>query len=84
MPHFRPWPRTSVTLDPPAVRRLAAEVMRPEHFYVGPSLSLEWDHVAAEETAWDMFRGRLLDPAHTRERRVFEAWNVYQTGPQGR
>ena len=58
--------------------------MRPDHFYVGPGLSLEWEHVAAEEISWEVFRGRLLDPAHTRERRVFEAWNVYQMGPDGR
>ena len=58
--------------------------MRPNHFYVGPDLALEWRHVPAEEISWEIFRGRLLDPAHTRQRRVFEAWNVYQTGPDGR
>jgi len=85
MPCFRPaGSKTAVPLDAEAVRRLAAEVMRPEHFYVGPGLTLEWEHVAAEEVSWEIFRGRLLDPAHTRERRVFKAWNVYQTGPDGR
>jgi hypothetical protein len=61
-----------------------AELLRPAHFYVGPDLRLEWRHVAAEEVAWEIFRGRLLDPAHTRERRTFEAWNVYQIGSDGR
>ncbi len=85
MPRFRPaGSKTAVPLDAEAVRRLAAETMRPSHFYVGPELTLEWEHVAAEETSWEIFRGRLLDPAHTRERRGFEAWNVYQTGPDGR
>ncbi len=85
MPRFRPaGSKTAVPLDAQAVRRLAAEVMRPEHFYVGTGLTLEWEHVVAEEISWEIFRGRLLDPAHTRERRVFEAWNVYQTGPDGR
>jgi hypothetical protein len=58
--------------------RIAADVMRPEHFYIGVNLALEWDHVEKEETSWEVFQGRLLDPAHTRERRVFETWNVYQ------
>lgn len=85
MPRFRPaGSKTAVPLDAEVVRRLAAEAMRPEHFYVGAGLTLEWEHVAAEETSWEIFRGRLLDPAHTRERRIFEVWNVYQAGPEGR
>ncbi len=31
-----------------------------------------------EEISWEIFRGRLLDPAHTRETRSFVAWNVFQ------
>jgi hypothetical protein len=38
---------------------------------------LEWEHRSAEEVSWEVFRGRLLDPAHTRQRRTFESWNVY-------
>ncbi|HVS35764.1 MAG TPA: hypothetical protein VMS17_09285, partial [Gemmataceae bacterium] len=64
MPRFRP-------SSPSAP---LAEVIQPAHFYVGPDLVLQWDHVAAEEISWEIFRGRLLDPAHTRERRTFEAW----------
>ncbi len=74
MPPFRP----------PGPPLPFAEVMRPAHFYVGPGLTLEWEYVAAEEISWEIFRGRLLDPAHTRERRTFEAWNVYQIDPDGR
>ncbi len=85
MPRFRPaGSKTVAPLDTEAVRRMGAEAMRPSNFYIGEGLYLEWEHVAAEETSWEIFRGRLLDPAHTRERRVFEAWNVYQTGPDGR
>jgi hypothetical protein len=47
-------------------------------------LQLEWKHLPAEETSWEVFRGHLLDPAHTRQRRTFESWNVYQTSPEGR
>jgi hypothetical protein len=83
MPRFRPR-GPSPDLDAPAIPRLAGEVMRPAHFYVGPGLALEWEHVPAEHIAWETFRGRLLDPAHTRQRRTFEAWSVYQTGPDGR
>ena len=64
--------------------RIAADVMRPEHFYVGANLALEWDNAEKEETSWEVFQGRLLDSAHTRERRVFETWNVYQIEPGGR
>ncbi len=66
------------------IPRLAAEATRPAHFYVGPDLTLEWEHVAEEAISWEVFRSRLLDPAHTRQRRTFEAWNVYQSGPDGR
>jgi hypothetical protein len=64
--------------------RIAAGVMRSEHFYLGANLALEWDHTEKEETSWEVFQGRLLDPAHTRERRVFESWNVYQRETDGR
>jgi hypothetical protein len=57
-------------------------MIRPEHFFVGPDLALEWEHVAAEELVWEVFQGRLLDPAHTRQKCTFEAWNVYRAaGP---
>jgi hypothetical protein len=51
--------------------------MSPGHFFVGPATTLEWEHRSAEEVSWEVFRGRLLDPAHTRQRRTFESWNLY-------
>ncbi len=83
MLRFRP-PGPSEPLNLETALRLAAEVLQPEHFYVGTGLMLEWDHAAKEETSWEIFQGRLLDPAHTRERRVFETWNVYQIEVGGR
>jgi hypothetical protein len=81
MPRFRPrtTPLAAATgpLSLGAVRGLIADAVRPGHFFVGPATRLEWDHVAADEVSWEVFRGRLLDPAHTRQRRTFEAWNVY-------
>jgi hypothetical protein len=73
-----------VPISTEQLHRIIAEAVRPCHFFVGPATRLEWDHVAAEEISWEVFRGRLLDPAHTRERRTFEAWNVYLVGEEGR
>src|SRR4051794_33448559 len=88
MPRFRPdlrsAPTGSAPLSTDAVRHLLAEVFRPAHFFRSPGLSLGWEHAAAEESVWEVFRGRLLDQAHSRQRRVFEAWNLYQKGPEGR
>src|SRR5262245_37122614 len=81
MPRFRS--RVDATLrstdptSPGLLHGLIGDVFQPAHFFLGPALSLEWDHLAAEELSWEVFRGRLLDPAHTRQRRTFEAWNVY-------
>jgi hypothetical protein len=66
------------------VSQIAADVLRPEHFYAGTQLTLEWEYAEKEEASWEVFKGRLLDPAHTRERRVFETWNVYQMEVGGR
>jgi hypothetical protein len=67
-----------------AARRLAAEVLRPAHFFLGPGVELAWEHGAAKVGPWEVFQGRLLDPAHTRQRRTFEVWNVYRHSPEGR
>ncbi len=69
---------------PDDVRRIMGHALSPGHFFVRPPLRLEWEHVAAEEVSWELFRGRLLDSAHTRQRRTFESWNVYLLGAEGR
>jgi hypothetical protein len=73
MPRFRP----RITSLADAARGLIADAVRPEHFFVGPVTHLEWDYAGCEKVVWEVFRGRLLDPAHTRQRRTFEAWNIY-------
>src|SRR5665213_732323 len=83
MARFRP-PGPSEPLTLETVLQLAVQVLQPEHFYVGAELALEWDYAKTEETSWEVFQGRLLDQAHTRERRVFETWNVYQMEAGGR
>jgi hypothetical protein len=46
------------------------------HFFVAPGFELEFEH-KCEEIPWEIFRGRLLEPAHTRIRQEFESWNAY-------
>ncbi len=59
------------------IRRLAEYVLAPHHFYLASGLSLEGEHVLARGQRWELFRGRLLDPAHTRQEQTFEEWNVF-------
>ncbi len=65
------------------VQAVVAETFRPAHFFLSSQLDLEWEHVEAEELVWEIFRGQLLDPAHTRQRRTFESWKVYAQTPEG-
>jgi hypothetical protein len=64
-------------LTPDALRALIADAVRPAHFFTGPKTTLQWEHLPTEETPWEVFQGRLLDRAHTRRTRTFEAWNVH-------
>jgi len=52
-------------------------VLAHGHFYVAHGLELTCACVDAEELSWEIFRGRLLDPAHTREQKLFRSWNVH-------
>jgi hypothetical protein len=63
---------------------VAGRLLAPAHLYATPGLALVWERAVYEEVSWEVFHGRLLDPAHTRLRRRFTAWNVYRTGPEGR
>ena len=59
------------------VRALVRETCRPRCFFAGNELALSWDEVAKETVSWELYRGRLLDPAHTRQERTFNAWNIW-------
>jgi hypothetical protein len=85
MPRFRTRPAGADTtpLTPDAVRRTAEEVFGPAHFFLAPELAVQWEHAEREEQAWEVFQGRLLDPAHTRQKRTFEAWNLDKIGEGG-
>jgi hypothetical protein len=58
-------------------------MIAPAHFFTGNEVHLGWTHAVPEVVSWEVFRGRLLDPAHTRERADFTVWNVHLCGPEG-
>src|SRR5712692_8960674 len=66
------------------IRAVAADAVAPRHFFVGNGLELEWEHAPAENIPWEIYKGRLLDASQTRERRTFEAWNIYGIDETGR
>jgi hypothetical protein len=77
-------PPAPLPLSAASVRRLAEAVLAPGHFFTGPGVRLEWEHHEAQETLWEVFRGRLVDRAHTRQVRTFETWDVYLIDETGR
>ena len=69
-------PGLSLTLD--QARQAILEAISPGRFFVRGSTTAEWEHGIAEEIYWEVFQTHLLDGSQTRQRRTFEAWNVYQ------
>jgi hypothetical protein len=67
-------------VTPESVAELCPRLLAPVHFFAGKGIDLRWEH-AGEEISWEIFHGRLLDPAHTRERAVFTSWNVFLAKP---
>lgn len=80
MPSFRK--RKTENRKPTDLAALIGEMSRPAHFFLGPELELEWEHASEQEMVWEIFQGRLLDPAHTRQHRSFAAWKIYAASPQ--
>lgn len=77
MPRFRP--RLSADPAPAAdPRQLFDDVFRPCHFYVGPELDVIWHDRVELTLPWEIYQGRLLDAAQTRQQRSFLAWTVTQ------
>jgi hypothetical protein len=66
------------------VRALVSDVLRPGHFFVRTDLHLVWRPHALEQISWEIFRGRLLDPAHTGKTREFTSWSIYQADERTR
>src|SRR5262245_14092982 len=82
---FRPsLPSSSLPLSAGSVSQLAESVVAAGHFFTGPGVRLEWTPEAKQETPWEVFRGRLVDRAHTRQKQTFEAWDIYLVDETGR
>src|SRR5262249_31447488 len=69
--HFAP------ALKNDTVREVISGVMSPGHFFSAQPFALEWEMAVPESGPWEVYQGRLLDRAHTRQVRTFESWNVY-------
>ena len=67
MPGFRPATNcTDADKRAPsgaALSLLLDEVFGQAHFFIAPTLRVMFTRVE-EEIAWEVFQGRLLDPAH--------------------
>src|ERR1051325_847596 len=61
-----------------AVGQLIDDTLKPGNFFVAPELRLTGMAGRAETIPWEIFRGRLLDPAHTRLTRSFLSWHILQ------
>src|SRR5713226_8764402 len=58
------------------IRRVVDLAFAPNNFFVASGIELAFEH-RNEEISWELFRSRLLDAAHTRVHKSFEAWNSY-------
>ncbi len=65
------------------MNEIISAALRRENFWIRPDLILTWHPPAREEIPWEVFRGRLLDPAHTRQTKTFICSSIYQMdGPE--
>src|SRR5262245_52812700 len=78
---FRPsWPALDLPagpLTPDAVRQLVPVVFQARHFFLAGGRRIQVEHTPERRRRWEIFRGRLLDPSHTREETTFEEWNLH-------
>ncbi|MBI3406953.1 MAG: hypothetical protein HY040_01170 [Planctomycetes bacterium] len=72
-----------MSLLPDEIREAIADAIHPSNFYVGNGLELVWRPPTEATIPWEIFRGRVLDPAHTRQTRRFLEWNIYQKEGDG-
>jgi hypothetical protein len=63
------------------VRALLPRLLDMEHF-TSPGVRLAFAS-GPETIPWELFQGRLLPIAQTREARTFESWNAHQMLPDG-
>ncbi len=60
-----------------SVRAAVERALGEGCFFVAPPHRLRIERVAAEQVSWEVFRGHLLDPAHTRQTAELEVWSVF-------
>jgi hypothetical protein len=60
-----------------AARQAIADVLSPAHFYAAPPAQLQWEHLSAEETPWELVRGQLVPRHLSRHLHIFESWNIF-------
>ncbi len=61
-----------------AVGQMIDDALQPGHFFAAPEQRLTWIAARSESVPWEIFRGRLLDAAQTREQKSFLSWHVVQ------
>lgn len=59
------------------LRSIMEEVLHPKHFFIIHPLTLEWEFTPKESCRWEIYRGRLMEPRHTREECQFVTWNIF-------
>jgi hypothetical protein len=79
-PRLTPPPSPASPPDLLAVGQTIDELMQPGHFFVAGELHLHWTEARAEDVPWEVFRGRLVDAAHTRQRARFLSWHITEDG----
>ncbi|MGD9721118.1 MAG: hypothetical protein AB7O59_03570 [Pirellulales bacterium] len=52
-------------------------VLATAHFFVPPPGRLRIEQTPRQEVAWEVFRGHLLDAAHSSATRTFQSWRVF-------
>jgi hypothetical protein len=51
--------------------------LSPGRFFVSPPARLRIERATDERLAWELFRGHLVDPAHTRQSIAADVWGVF-------
>lgn len=69
-----------MTLSDPSVNELVQRLLHPGRFFA-PYWQLQLIHEPREVLLWEIFQGRLLDSAHTRQSQTFTSWNLHADGP---
>jgi hypothetical protein len=68
---------SSIPIPPEFIREAIGRALGGGHFFVASARRLRVEHVASEQAVFEIFRGHLLDAAHSRRVEKFETWNVF-------